>query len=58
MEASRKREADFVIAERFLISQGKGSKEEKNLGERDRIWKELILDGFDFSQKRRDKVIY
>lgn len=37
MEASRKREADFVIAERFLISQGKGSKEEKNLGERDRI---------------------
>lgn len=58
METSRKREADFVKAERLLISQGKGSKEEKNLGGRDRNGKELILDGFDFSQKRRDNVIY
>lgn len=55
MEARKKREAGFVKEERLLLSQGKDSQEEKNLGGRYRNWKELILDGFDFLKKGKTK---
>lgn len=50
-----KAEVGLVKDERLLFFQGKGSKEEQNLGERNKIWKELILDGLDFVKKKGTK---